>query len=121
IEYDVDWHEERALLRALFPTAYRGKEVRFGAPYGSTLRSQQAGQPYDEAQWEVAGSRWAVISDDGERDGFGIITEAKYGWSAKDGNLQLSLLRSASVTMDSHNPTLREPSTMVFSDLGNSV
>lgn len=121
VEYDVDWQEKRSYLRALFPTNYNGKEVRFGAPYGSTLRSQSRGQPYDESQWEVAGSRWAVISDDGEKDGFGVITEAKYGWSAKDGSLQLSLLHSASVTMDSQNATLREPSTLPFADIGKST
>jgi alpha-mannosidase len=121
VNYDVDWNDKKTYLRVLFPTHYRGKEVRFGTPYGSILRSQARGLPYDEAQWEVAGSRWAIISDDGEKDGLGVITEAKYGWSAKDGSLQLSLLHSAVVTHNETHSALRKPNTMPFADLGKST
>ena len=87
IEYDIDWHEEKILLKALFPTAYTGRQARFGAPFGSVLRGQLAGQPRDEAMFEGAGSRWAIVSDDGETEGLGVITEAKYGFSCRDGTL----------------------------------
>ena len=98
IEYEIDWHEEQTLLKVLFPTAYAGSSARFGAPFGSVLRSQQPGQSRDEAMWEGAGSRWAIVSDDGETEGLGIITEAKYGFSCRDGQLGVSLLRSPRVT-----------------------
>jgi alpha-mannosidase len=98
IEADVDWHEQHSLLKLHFPTAYRGANARFGAPFGSVLRGQQPGKPGDEAQWEVPGSRWAAVTMDGEREGLALITEAKYGFSARDGELTVSLLRSAHVT-----------------------
>ena len=37
-------------------------------------------------------NRWAIVSDDGETEGLGIITEAKYGFSCRDGQLGASLL-----------------------------
>ena len=95
VEYAVVWNDPDYLLKVQFPTQYSGAHARFGAPFGSMLRSQQPGQAFDEAQWEVPGSRWAVISDDGEREGFFVVTESKYGWSARQGVLGLSLLRSA--------------------------
>jgi alpha-mannosidase len=98
LEAEVDWHEENTLLKLHFPTHYRGASARFGAPFGSALRSQQPGSPAAEAQWEVPGSRWAAVANDGERTGLALITEAKYGFSARDGDLTLSLLRSARIT-----------------------
>jgi len=61
---------------------------------GSALRPQLATHPQAESMWEWPMSRWACVSDDGERNGLFIVTEAKYGVSCRDGNLGLSLLRS---------------------------
>jgi len=104
ITAEVDWHETCKLLKLHFPTEYRGRFARFGAPYGSVLRGQQPGEPITEAQWEVPGSRWATVSLDSEREGLALITEAKYGFSARDGELTVSLLRSASITAAETNP-----------------
>jgi len=98
IEAELDWHEPHALLKLRFPTAYRGTQARFGAPFGSVLRGQQPGPITTEAQWEVPGSRWAAVADDGEHAGFALVTEAKYGFLARDGELTVSLVRSPLVT-----------------------
>jgi len=98
LEYDIDWQEEMSLLKVLFPTAYTGRAARFGAPFGSVQRGQQAGPSRDEAMFEGAASRWAIVGDDGDTEGLGVITEAKYGFSCRDGELGVSLLRSPRVT-----------------------
>ncbi len=105
IEYEIDWQEEHTLLKAHFPTYFDGRMARFGAPFGSVLRSQQAGPSRDEAMFEGAGSRWAIVSDDSESSGLAIITEAKYGFSCREGDLGVSLLRSVKVTGE--DPDLR--------------
>ena len=91
---DVDWHEEDVLLKLHFPTAYRGREVRCGTPFGSVLRPQLATTPQAEAMWEWPMSRWATMSNEGEREGLFVVTEAKYGVSCREGNLAVTLLRS---------------------------
>jgi len=98
VELRVDWNENSAMLRALFPTDYQGRFARFGSPYNSVLRGQQPGAPKDEAMFEACASRWAVVMDDGQSQGLQLITEAKYGMGCRDGELGLSLLRSVSVT-----------------------
>ncbi|MBI2513551.1 MAG: alpha-mannosidase [Opitutae bacterium] len=124
IEADVDWREPQTLLKLHFPTAYRGRLARFGAPFGSALRVQQAGEPAAEAQWEVPGSRWAAVAHDGEREGLALVTEAKYGFAARDGELTVSLLRGARITgCDDHRyaapPGLnRHQPASPFSDQG---
>ena len=91
LEYDVDWQDQEKLLKSVFPTAYNGHMARFGAPFGSALRPQQGGDDRAEAMWEVPGSRWACLADDGEGAGMAVITEAKYGFSARNGSIGLSL------------------------------
>ncbi len=94
IEVKVNWREDHTLLKYHFPTDYRGRHARFGAPFGSTLRPQYPGYPNEESQWEVPGSRWAVVGDDAGKDGLAVLTEAKYGFSCRDGDLGVSLLRA---------------------------
>jgi alpha-mannosidase len=95
IELDIDWREEHRLLKFHAPTVYRGRRARYGCPFGSIERSQQPGREADEAMWEVAGSRWAAVTrDDGS--GLALLSEAKYGFSCRDGDLAVSLLRAPS-------------------------
>jgi len=105
VTFDIDWHEEKTLLKAHFPTAYSGRTARFAAPFGSVLRSQQRGLPTDEAKFEAGASRWAIVSDDGENDGLGVVTESKYGFGCRDGDLSLSLLRSPTVSGEGGTPS----------------
>lgn len=105
VEYEIDWHEEMTLLKVLFPTGYTARAARFGLPFGSVQRSQMAGPSRDEAMFESAGSRWAIVGDDGDAEGLGVVTEAKYGFSCREGELGVSLLRSPRVTgEDPHHP-----------------
>ena len=92
VEVAVAWAEQHALLKWHVPTRYAGRHARFGTPFGSIERAQQPGTEREEAQWEVPGSRWAAVIDDGG-DGLALATEAKFGFSCRDGDLGLSLLR----------------------------
>lgn len=127
LEAGVDWHEQHTLLKLHFPTAYRGAQARFGAPFGSIQRGQIPGTPAVDAQWEVPGSRWAAVTDARECHGLALITEAKYGFAARRGELTVSLLRSARITgCDDHRyaapPGLaRHQPASPFSDQGRHV
>jgi alpha-mannosidase len=90
---EVEWKADRRLLKWHLPTRHRGRDARFGTPFGSYLRQQQPGTHKEEAQWEVPGSRWAAVLGD-DHEGAAIVTEAKYGFSCRDGDLGVSLLRA---------------------------
>lgn len=93
IDIDVDWRERHRLLKFHARSGYLGRYARYGAPFGSIQRPQQPGVEADEARWEVAGSRWAAVTrDDGA--GLALLAEAKYGFSCRDGDLAVSLLRA---------------------------
>ena len=91
---ELDYQEENSLLKLHFPTAYRGREVRCGTPFGSVLRPQLATTREAEAMFEWPMSRWATVSSEGERSGLFTLTENKYGVSVRDGDLAVTLLRT---------------------------
>jgi alpha-mannosidase len=121
----LDWHEPDVMVKLHFPTAYRGREVRCGTPFGSVLRPQLATTREAEAMWEWPMSRWATVSADAERAGLFVVTEAKYGVSIRDGNLGLTLIRTQKhVGYEDHSRAypaqlsrLPKPATP-FTDLG---
>ncbi|MEO6875098.1 MAG: glycoside hydrolase family 38 C-terminal domain-containing protein, partial [Opitutaceae bacterium] len=122
---ELDYHEENSLLKLHFPTAYRGREVRCGTPFGSVLRPQLATTREAEAMFEWPMSRWATVSSEGERSGLFALTEAKYGVSVRDGDLAITLLRTPKhVGYEDHGRAypqqlsrLPKPDT-IYTDLG---
>ncbi|MBC8009862.1 MAG: alpha-mannosidase, partial [Burkholderiales bacterium] len=122
VRYEVEWHDPLHWLKAIFTTDYRGREARFGAPVGSQLRGQWPGYTREEAQWEVCASRWLVLSDDAQCEGMSLLTESKYGFTAREGVVGVSLLRSALVTEAADHPKIRvTPDRPTHSDLGHHV
>jgi len=122
---ELDYQEEDSLLKLHFPTAYRGREVRCGTPFGSVLRPQLATTREAEAMFEWPMSRWATVSSEGERSGLLALTENKYGVSVRDGDLAVTLLRTPRhVGFEDHGRAypqqlsrLPKPKT-IYTDLG---
>lgn len=94
VEISVDWRERHRLLRYHLPTGFTGPNARYGLPFGAIDRPQIRGTERDEAMWEVPGSRWAAVLDGSGQEGLAILTEAKFGFACREGDLGLSLLRS---------------------------
>ena len=94
VTVEIDWRERHQLLKYHCVTEYRGAQARFGAPFTSVQRPQLPGLHSDESQWEVPGSRWAAVMDDDQQTGLAMIAESRYGFSCRDGDLGLSLLRA---------------------------
>jgi alpha-mannosidase len=119
IEWDIDWQDRACLLKAVFPTAYCGRMARFAAPFGSTLRPQQPGDQRVEAMYEVPASRWVTVCDDGEQQGLGLLMESKFGYTAWQGSVGVSLVRSAILqAADTHLPLRTLANREPYSDIG---
>ncbi len=119
VRYTLDWRDPDMLLKAVVTTDYHGSAARFACPFGSVLRGQWPGYPREEAQWEVPASRWMILGDDAQSEGLAVITEAKYGFTVRDGAVGISLVRSALVTEADLHPEVRDtPDRPRHSDLG---
>lgn len=89
---DVDWNESHRLLKAAFDLNVRSTHATYDIQYGHVERPTHWNTSWDYARFEVVGHKWADLS---EADyGAAILSDSKYGYSAKDSTLTLSLLRS---------------------------
>lgn len=89
---EIDWHDRRLLLKARFPLAIRNDFATFECAHGVVRRSTLRNTSWDEAQFEVAGHRFADLSEYGY--GVALLNDGKYGHHAIGNELGLTLLRS---------------------------
>lgn len=88
----VDWHESHKFLKVQFPFNLRSTSVTYEVPFGVVQRPTHNNTSWDMAKFEVCGHRFADMS---EFDfGCALLNDCKYGYSARENLLALSLLRS---------------------------
>jgi alpha-mannosidase len=92
VETHLDWHERQLLLRALFPLNVRSHEATFETMYGAVERPTHRNTSWDEVRFEVAAHRFCDLGEPGY--GVALLNDGKYGHSARDNVLGMSLLRS---------------------------
>ena len=91
-ETKIDWHERHRLLKVDFPTAVYTREVLEEIQFGYIKRPTHRSRQYEKDLYETCHHKYAALTD-GE-NGLAILNDGKYGISAKDSRLSLTLLRS---------------------------
>jgi alpha-mannosidase len=89
---DVDWWENKTMLKVAFPLTVSDTVATYEIPYGTVQRSTQWRNSWDSAKVEVPAVRWADLSQDDY--GVSLLNNSKYGHDIKDNTIRLSLLRS---------------------------
>lgn len=89
---DVDWWEDKTMLKVAFPLAVADTVATYEIPYGTIQRSTQNRTSWERAQFEVPAQRWADVSSGGY--GVSLLNNSKYGYDIKGNTIRLSLLRS---------------------------
>ena len=89
---EIDWHELAILLRADFPVDVNTTRATFDIQFGNIERNTHNNLISDFAQFEVSAHKWADMSDNSF--GLSVLNDCKYGHSAKEGHLGISLLRA---------------------------
>lgn len=89
---EVDWWEDKTMLKAAFPLTVSDSVATYEIPYGTIRRSTQMRTSWEKAKVEVPAQRWADVSDG--RYGVSLLTKSKYGFDIKGNIMRLSLLRS---------------------------
>ena len=87
----IKWHGRRRLLRAVFPLAIHTHEVWSETAFGAIARANHRNTPWDQARFEIPVHRWADLSEPGY--GVSLLNNGKYGYSAHENVLGISLLR----------------------------
>jgi alpha-mannosidase len=92
---EVDWHERHRLLKVDFPTSVYTKEVIEEIQFGYLRRPTHRSRQHEKDYYETCHHRYAAMTD--AANGIALINDSKYGLSAKDSRLSLTLLRSPAV------------------------
>ncbi len=107
-ELSVDWHEKYRFAKVAFPlnlnSAYATFEIPFGAiqRFDWTLKTDpgvrltappRAWEIADRTKFEVAGQRWADVSNQVGDYGVTLLNDSKYGFSYQENTLRMSLIR----------------------------
>ncbi len=95
IDFDtkVDWHEDHGLLKAHFPVDIFQNEATYDVQFGNVKRPTHRNTSWDIARFEVCAHKWADVSEDAF--GFALLNDCKYGHSADENGLALTLLKSS--------------------------
>ncbi|MDZ7344271.1 MAG: glycosyl hydrolase-related protein, partial [candidate division KSB1 bacterium] len=89
---EVDWWEEKTMLKVAFPVTVNDTMATYEIPYGTIRRSTQNRNNWEKARFEVSAQRWADLSQSDY--GVSLLNKAKYGYDIKGNVMRLSLLRS---------------------------
>ena len=89
---DIDWHDRRVLLKSRTPLAIHTDHATFECACGVIRRPTHRNTPWDAMKYEVAGHRFADLSEEGF--GVALLNDGKYGHDVAGNVLGLSLLRS---------------------------
>ncbi|MCM1191302.1 MAG: glycosyl hydrolase-related protein [Butyrivibrio sp.] len=91
-ETEIDWRERHRILKVDFPTTVYTKEVLEEIQFGYIRRPTHKSRRYEQDLYETCHHKYAALTD-GE-NGFAVLNDCKYGLSAEDSRLSLTLLRA---------------------------
>ena len=107
-ELSVDWHEKYRFAKVAFPVNLKSVYATYEIPYGAiqrfdyTLKEDpgirlaappRAWEIADRTKFEVAGQRWADVSNQAGDYGVTLLNDSKYGFSYQENTLRMSLIR----------------------------
>ncbi|MBR6646220.1 MAG: alpha-mannosidase, partial [Clostridia bacterium] len=90
---EIDWHNQHIIVKAMFPVNVHASNATYEVQFGNYERPTHQNTSWDAAKFEVCAHKWADISDGGY--GVSLINDCKYGHSAEDSTIKLTLLKSA--------------------------
>ncbi len=92
VENNVDWHEKHKLVKAEFDLNLLTREILCDTSAGIIRRETHRNTSWQQARFEVCHHKWCDMCEQG--GGVALINEGKYGVSAENSTMGLSLLRS---------------------------
>ncbi len=93
IRNEIDWKENHIFLKSILPVDIHTDEATFEIQYGNVKRKTHYNTMWDYAKFEVCMHKWIDVSEDDY--GVSMINDCKYGCHVHDGEIGISMLKSA--------------------------
>lgn len=88
----IDWHERHRILKVDFPTTVFTKEAYEEIQFGYLKRPTHKSRQYEKDMYETCHHKYAALTDG--RNGIAVLNDCKFGISATDSRLSLTLLKA---------------------------
>ena len=85
----MDWRDNHRFLKTAFDTSIHSEYARHEIQFGYLMRPTNRNTPVEKAKFEVSNHKYTDLSEN--RFGVAILNDCKYGISAQDSKLRLSL------------------------------
>lgn len=101
----VNWQEKHKMLKAGFPLGIESDKTTYEIPYGTIVRKNTGDEEPGQSWIDFSG----IIKRRGKKINYGVslINDCKYGYSVKENELRISLIRSPIYAF--HDPQKPEP------------
>ena len=76
-DFDIDWHEQRTLLKLAFPTSVFTDRAASEIQFGHIHRPTFVNTTWDVARYETVAHRWVQVAEPGF--GFAVANDSTYG------------------------------------------
>ena len=76
-DFDIDWHEQRRLLKLAFPTSIYTDRAASEIQFGHIHRPTYVNTSWDVARYETCAHRWVQVAEPGF--GFAVANDSTYG------------------------------------------
>lgn len=119
IDFDVnlDWKEEKTLLRTLFPIAVNAKMAISDVQFGRDEKPTTENTGWERARFEFCAHKYVDISEGNY--GVALMNDCKYGYSATDNVLGLSLLRCHELSSNYFDKAKHQMTYVLYPHVGN--
>lgn len=77
LDLDIDWHEQRRLLKLAFPTSIFTDRAASEIQFGHIHRPTYVNTSWDAARYETCAHRWVQVAEPGF--GFAVANDSTYG------------------------------------------
>ena len=85
----IDWQEAHRFLKTAFDTALVADGVINEIQFGNIRRSNHRSTDVEKARFEICNHKYTDLTE--RNNGFALLNDCKYGLSANEGSLRLSL------------------------------
>ena len=107
----LDWHEQLKMIKFSFPADVETPSATYETPYGNIVRETNGNEDPGQRWIDITGKRGGSVY------GLTVLNDAKYGYSVKDNDLRISVVRSSPFAH--HVPKVLDPNSQhIWMDQG---
>ena len=88
----IHWNQHQQLVKAEFPFQIMSRKIISDIQYGNVERATHQNTTWEQAKFEMCMHKWIDFAERGY--GVAILNDSKYGYSAEESVISLTLLKS---------------------------